>query len=647
MWLSKNRIALEVKMTDVIRLLPDSVANQIAAGEVIQQPSSVVKELVENAVDAGATHISIILKDAGRTLIKVVDDGCGMSETDARLAFERHATSKITSALDLFALRTMGFRGEALASIAAVAQVELRTRRESDTLGTKLEISGSKVVSQEPCGTAVGSNLAVKNLFFNVPARRKFLKKDSVEFGNVVKEFERLALVNPEVDLTLIHNDSTIHRLGKASFKQRIIDLFGRSLSGQLIPVETETSLVKISGYVCRPENARRKGALQYLTVNGRNMRHPGFYKAVMECYDNLIAHDARPNFFLNFTVDPNTIDVNIHPTKNEIKFENEGAIRQILVAAIREAMGKFNVAPAIDFESTDVPDIPVFSPNANAPHDVEVDLSYNPFLPSEARNQSTGPHSSNASSPYSGRLGSRLNSGGVTGWESLYENFSRGASSRAPEHQSGSHSGHTLPVDETMLPEIASVRNDVGGLIQIKGRYLIAPAREGMMVVDRYRAHLNVLYHKYLVVSEDTQIASQTLLFPETVELSASESVILASIIEDINAIGFEIFPVGDNRWQVNALPAGMEDVNCGETIRNLVEQVAKTDRPGEAQIRESMAMEIAKVKAARSDAPMSAAEAEYLLSELLKLPSPGYLPDGRKVLSVITLDELGAIFR
>ena len=369
-------------MSDIIRLLPDSVANQIAAGEVIQRPASVIKELVENSIDAGATSVTIILKDAGRTLIQVIDNGSGMSDTDARLAFERHATSKIRKADDLFSLSTMGFRGEALASIAAIAQVDLRTMLKGEAIGTRLVINGSKVESQEPEACAQGSNLMVKNLFFNVPARRKFLKKDSVELSNIMREFERLALVNIGVDFTLISNDVTLHSLRKASLKERITDLFGKSLNKQIIPVDTDTSIVRINGFIGLPENARKRNQLQYLMVNGRNMRHPYFHKAIMQCYERLIPADVQPNYFINLTVDPETIDVNIHPTKSEIKFENEQAIWQILTAAIRESLGRFNAAPAIDFDVEDAPDIPVFSPDSAAAHEVELDEDYNPFAP-------------------------------------------------------------------------------------------------------------------------------------------------------------------------------------------------------------------------------------------------------------------------
>ncbi len=348
-------------MSDIIRLLPDSVANQIAAGEVIQRPASVIKELVENAIDAGATSIEIVLKDAGRTLIQVIDNGSGMSETDARLSFERHATSKIQKADDLFALHTMGFRGEALASIAAIAQVELRTRKADATMGTHLCISASQCESQEPDFCPAGSNFMIKNIFFNVPARRKFLKSNPVELSNIVREFEKLALVNYQTEFKLSHNGNLMYQLMKGdSFKQRIVSLFAKSLSEQMIPIEAETSVVKIFGFVTRPENARKRNYLQYFFVNGRHMRHPYFHKAIMQCFDQLIPADEQPNYFLHFVVDPNTIDVNIHPTKSEIKFENEQVIWQILFAAVKETLGKFSAVPTIEFDTEGAVEIPV-----------------------------------------------------------------------------------------------------------------------------------------------------------------------------------------------------------------------------------------------------------------------------------------------
>ncbi len=342
-------------MSDIIRLLPDSVANQIAAGEVIQRPASVIKELVENAVDAGATDIRIFIRDAGRTLIQVVDNGKGMTETDARMAFERHATSKIAQADDLFTLHTMGFRGEALPSICAIAQIELKTRTADDQIGTRLVINASKVEMQEPSLCEPGSNIMVKNLFFNVPARRKFLKSDSVETANIMREFERLALVNNNIRLSIDRDGKTLD-LRPGSFKQRIADIWKNNINLQLLPVEVDTSLVKISGFVSRPENARRRNALQYLIVNGRNMRHPYFHRAIISCYESLIPADSQPCYFIKFDVDPQTIDVNIHPTKNEIKFENEQQIWPILVAAVRASLGKFAAVPSIDFTDEALP---------------------------------------------------------------------------------------------------------------------------------------------------------------------------------------------------------------------------------------------------------------------------------------------------
>lgn len=634
-------------MSDVIHLLPDSVANQIAAGEVIQQPASVVKELVENAVDAGARHITIVIKDAGRTLIQVVDDGCGMSDTDARLAFERHATSKIRAAADLFTLHTMGFRGEALASICAVAQVELRTRREADTIGTRLEISGSRVTAQEPCGCPAGSNLSVKNLFFNVPARRKFLKKDAAEFSAVVKEFERLALVNPSVDLTLIHNDVTVHRLAKASVKQRIVDLFGKSLSGQLIPVETVTSIVTIKGYIGLPENARKKGALQFLTVNGRNMRHPVFQKAVMQCYENLIPHDSKPNFFIDFQVDPDSIDVNIHPTKNEIKFENEIAIRQILVAAIRESMGKYNVVPSIDFESEDVPEIPAFNPDSGADHSVEIDTTYNPF-----DNPATQRHAA-ATDTGGAFCGSRLNSGNVTGWEALYDNFRRGTGSTGAMRASAlngpapSDADAEGPMDPDMLSDSTPAGSAISGLtpaetvvpgaFQVKGRFIVTLAHDGIMVIDQHRAHINILYHRHLSELDGADIPSQTLLFPESVELSPAQTSIIDSVLADLRHAGFDMTPADDGAWMVNAVPAPLANSNVAASVMSLIEEIADTDTDGSGSLRSAIAMGMARAGAIRHGHQLTLPEIEHLLADLFRLPSPALLPDGRKVLSTI----------
>ncbi len=639
-------------MSDIIHLLPDSVANQIAAGEVVQQPSSAIKELVENSVDAGAKHITIYIKDAGRTLIQVIDDGIGMSETDARMAFERHATSKIAKADDLFTLHTMGFRGEALASIAAVAQVDMRTRRECDEIGSRIEISGAKVVATEPIACPKGTNLAVKNLFFNVPGRRKFLKKDSVEFGNIVKEFERLALVNPGVELTLIHNDVTVHRLAATTIKQRIIDLFGKSMATQLIPVSTETPLVKLSGFICMPEYARKKGALQFLTVNGRNMRHPLFQKAIQTCYENLIAHDAKPNFFLDFEVEPDTIDVNIHPTKKEIKFVNEFAIRQIIIAAIRESLGRFNAVPAIDFESTDVPDIPAFTPDSDANHDVDFDPSYNPFA--EVDDGYRPPVSSGTPRNASVPSGITMPSHGgrskvLNDWEKLYESFNV--------------NNPSVPDEDLTMPNVtaSAINKDMGtggdmldmevetsipGAFQVRNRFIITPSHEGILVVDQHRAHLNVLYNKYISEIDRKGISGQTLLFPETIELSASETQMLDSIIDKLSELGYALAYLGDNTWSINAVPSMLANVNAVDSIRKILDNAAESGGDVEADVDSMITMGMARAAAVRAGHKMTQKEIEHLLSELFKLKSPAMTPDGLTVMTLISGEQVAALF-
>lgn len=624
-------------MSDIIKLLPDSVANQIAAGEVIQRPASVIKELVENAVDAGATSIKIILKDAGRTLIQVVDNGCGMSPTDARLAFERHSTSKITQAADLFALHTMGFRGEALASIAAIAQVELRTMRPNDSIGTKLVINASRVESQEPEACAPGCNMMVKNLFFNVPARRKFLKSDSVEMSNVLREFERLALVNTEVEFLLIHNDITVHQLLKGSLKQRIVDLFGKSLDKQMVPVETDTSLVHLSGFVGRPENARKRNALQYFFVNGRNMRHPYFHKAVMTCYEQLIPADEQPCYFLNFSVDPETIDVNIHPTKNEIKFENEQPIWQILVAAIKEALGKFNAAPSIDFDAVDVPEIPAFNPNSEATHDVEIDRGYNPFRQS-------------ASSDASWR---RQVESTTNDWEKLYANFEknkadgyselRGSALNAMSAGDFDESVEAEPQQQSL--DIDSVDTAVSAM-QLKGRYILSPSKSGLMVIDQHRAHLRVLYDRYLDLARLGALASQRIIFPEVLNLTATQNVILESVIEPLNASGFDLSFLGNNSWAVNGAPSVLGDANAADVVMQMIDDVAETGEDIRETLHEKMALSMARAAAIKPGQSLSVADMEHLLCDLFKLSTPNYTPDGRLVMSIISIDDISRMF-
>lgn len=634
-------------MSDIIKLLPDSVANQIAAGEVIQRPASVIKELVENAIDAGATIVKIILKDAGRTLIQVVDNGCGMSPTDARLAFERHSTSKISQASDLFSLHTMGFRGEALASICAISQVELRTMRKDDNIGTRIVISGSTVESQEPDVCTPGSNMMVKNLFFNVPARRKFLKSDHVEMSNILREFERLALVNPNVEFLLVHNDTTVHQLMKCSFKQRIIDLFGKALDKQLVPVETDTSLVRISGFVSRPENARKRGALQYLMVNGRNMRHPYFHKAVMQCYDQLIPADEQPCYFLNFTVDPDTIDVNIHPTKNEIKFENEQPIWQILTAVIKEGLGKFNAVPSIEFDVTDAPDIPVFNPNANASHEVKIDKSYNPFNTTSTRDSSP--------STSGGSWRSGLNDA-TQDWEKLYEDFAR---NRDESYETMRGSALNDMTDDIDLSAVSSTINDeaAGELdfgavtdsqsaMQLKNRYILSPSKSGLMVIEQHRAHVRILYDRYIDLANLDALSTQRVIFPEVVDLTAAQNAVMEGIVDEANALGFDISCLGDNSWTLNGMPSVMNDVNPRELMLSMIDTVVDGSGKIADDLRHHIALSMARAAAIKPGRQLTSAEMEHLLGDLFKLTTPNYTPDGKIIINIIAIDDIARLF-
>ncbi len=648
-------------MSDVIRLLPDSVANQIAAGEVIQRPASVVKELVENAVDAGADDIQIIVRDAGRTLIQVIDNGCGMSDTDARIAFERHATSKISQAADLFALHTMGFRGEALASIAAVARIDLRTMLHGASIGTRLIINGSRVESQEPEACAPGSNLMVKSLFFNVPARRKFLKKDSVELANIMREFERLALVNPTVEFTIVSNDSTLHKLMRGSLKQRIVELFGKSLDKQLLPIETETSIVKISGFIGLPQHARRRNALQYFFVNGRNMRHPYFHKAIMTCYEQLLPADMQPNYFVNFTVDPQTIDVNIHPTKHEIKFEDEQAVWQILVAAVKESLGRFNAMPGIDFDSTDAPEIPVFNPNASADHSLERDANYNPFA--EAPTDFAGGESTGHAAPdhsFSRQQQPRNDMRhAATDWERLYEEFAKPSPEPATAvsmsrlniadaADEADAIAHPSIFDSVPEQDTAFSLHEEGSAMtmQLKDKYILTPSRSGLMIIDQHRAHLRILFERYMEMTEHQAFASQSVMFPEVVRLSPAQNAVLSIIAPQVQEVGFDISYLGDNSWSLNGAPAVLGEVNPVDTLLRIIDDETEGGEKPADGLRRRIALSLARAAAVKAGTHLTPGEMDRILSDLFKLTSPNYTPDGQLIIAILSHTDISAMF-
>ena len=628
-------------MSDIIHLLPDSIANQIAAGEVIQRPASVVKELVENAIDAGAGHIQVNIKDAGRTLIQVIDDGKGMSETDARMAFERHATSKISSAEDLFSLHTMGFRGEALASIAAVAHVELRTRLQGSELGTKLSMAGSTLQDIEPDACTEGSIFSIKNLFFNVPARRKFLKSNETEFRNIINEFERIALVNPQVALGLNHNDTEIFNLPESGLRQRIINVYGKSLNQKLLSVDAQSSLVTISGFVGRPDSAKKRGALQYFFVNGRFMKHPYFHKAVMQAYEQLIPPGEQPNYFIYFTLDPSTIDVNIHPTKTEIKFENEQPIWQILMAATREALAKSSAIPTIDFDVEDAIDIPVYNPVKEADGfkapSVQLDSGYNPFKSSSS---SYAPPSS--SSPKKSEFD----------WSQLYQGFE---SDRDAVRKDLEMMGEVLDTEQDELAE--PVKMAVGGealfaetatpCYQYKGRYIITALKSGLALIDQHRAHIRILFDQYLNNIRQQKGASQQVLFPEIIEFTAAEAAALPVLLEDMRFIGFDLSNLGNNSYAINGLPAGLENVDQIVLIKDIVSRAIETGCEVHEEICESIALALAKAAAIRPGKVMSADEMDHLIATLFSCPDSNLTPDGKTIVSMLTDEELEKRFK
>ena len=613
---------------DIIHLLPDSVANQIAAGEVVQRPASVIKELMENAVDAGASTIDVLVQDAGRTSIQVIDDGKGMTETDARMAFERHATSKIAKAEDLFTLQTMGFRGEALPSIAAVSQVKLTTSTAEQELGVQLCLEGSRVVSQEVCSCPVGANFEVSNLFFNVPARRKFLKSNQTELNNIIQDFERIALVNPSVAFTLSSNGNWLMQLPAGGSLQRIVGIFGKRLGEQLLPLQVETSLVKISGFVGKPEAARKKGASQYLFVNGRFMRHPRFHYAVMEAFSHLIPEGDQVPYFIFFQVDPANIDVNIHPTKTEIKFENEQSIWQILAAAVKESLGKFNAIPSIDFDMSDMPDdLPVFNP-ANrqaAPPKVHVNPHYNPFegQDNEYRRQSADEQ-----------------------WEKLYQGLHlSGETVRPPVEDVFAEVSQTPKQEDKGI--LLEVKERASSLMQYKGRYILTSVKSGLMLIDQHRAHVRVLFEQYMNQVKQEKSASQGLLFPEIVQLAPSEAAMLESILVDLSAVGFELTSLGGGSYAINGVPAGIEGLNPVELVHSMVNTALEKGSDVKEEVQQTIALTLAQAAAIVYGQVLTAEEMTDLVDRLFALSTPAYTPDGHPVIATISDDEIGSMFK
>jgi len=610
-------------MSDIIHLLPDSVANQIAAGEVIQRPASVLKELVENSIDAGATFIQIVIKDAGRTLIQVVDNGKGMSETDARMAFERHATSKINTADDLFSIRTMGFRGEALASIAAVAQVELRTRRTEDELGILVEIAGTRVFKQETVQCDSGTSFQVKNLFFNVPARRRFLKSDNVEKSHIFTEFYRIALVNSNVAFTLFDGDEEIFQLPASNIKIRIENIFGKNAKKrwqqQLLTIETSTNLVSLVGYVGKPEYAQKSGS-QYFFVNGRYMRHPYFHKAVLLAYNQMIQASESPNYFIFLEVDPQTIDINIHPTKTEIKFENEQAIWSILSSAVKESLGKFNVVPSIDFDQNGSFEMPLGMSVENVrPPQSNFNPNYNPF--------------------------------GTTGykrpaldWEELYGDFEKktihGKSSST--WQSNSELS-TIITGEAFVQQQEIEHNESRTEnFQYKNRLIFTGIKSGLLMIDQHRAHTRILFDQFINQMENSKGISQQVLFPEELELNDDDALFFEQIIPDLKQIGFEFELSGKNSYSIKGVSALIGSSSVIDLLLGMLDSAKTTALDPTKAMKESISLFLAESASLKAGQRLTNEEMCDLIDRLFACANHNFTPDGKIINTIITQEEI-----
>lgn len=601
---------------DIIQLLPDSIANQIAAGEVIQRPASVVKELVENAIDAGAGHIQVVIKDAGRSLVQVIDNGKGMSETDARMAFERHATSKIKNAQDLFSLKTMGFRGEALASIAAVAHVELKTRREEDETGTLIQIAASKVEKQETIAFNKGSSFSIKNLFFNIPARRKFLKSNETEFKNILSEFDRIALVYPGVSFSLLHNDVEIYSLPVSGLKQRIIHMMGKKISSTLLPLNIQTSVIKISGFIGSPDSSKKRAASQYFFVNGRYMRHPYFHRAVMLAFEPFIPQGEQPNYFIYLEVDPGSIDVNIHPTKTEIKFEDEQQLFQIIASAVKEAIA----VPSLEFDREGAIEMPVYTERTtySAPPQVHLQSGYNPFKETKTYDRSK------------------------VDWEKLYE-----------KNITPDNSFHSKPLFSETNKELDFVGSDLGimeqssNILQYKGRYLVTALKSGITIIDQRRAHIKILYHDYIRRIEQKQGVSQKLLFPEIISFTPKEATVLPCVLDDLAYMGFDLADLGNNSYSINGIPSGLENVDYNETLQDMVDKVLETGCEVKEEINHALSLALAKKAAISYNKILSEEEGMSLIAKLFSFPDPNYTPDGKLIVSILSEEEISRRFK
>jgi DNA mismatch repair protein MutL len=624
--------------SDIIQLLPDSIANQIAAGEVVQRPASVVKELLENAIDAKATQIQVILREAGRTLIQIIDNGSGMSVTDARLCFERHATSKIRQSEDLFRIRTMGFRGEALASIAAVAQVELRTRQETDEIGTLIKIEASEVKTQEAVACVTGTSISVKNLFFNVPARRNFLKSNAVEMRHVLDEFQRIALAHPEVALSLHHNDTEVFNLVSGKLVRRIVDIYGKSYREQLAFCQEDTSYISVRGYIGKPEFARKTRGEQFFFVNDRYIKHSYMHHAVTSAFDGTIPDGSHPFYVLFIEIDPSHIDINIHPTKTEIKFDDERSVYAIIMAAVKKAVGVYNLSQSIDFEEN----INFLSPSPSEANHNMVPRTVMPDWAAQSKKSESGQSRSN-----------------LTNWNKLFEGLqnTEDRNRELAAFETNTISASRPPFQEQamtvaskvnrMASEAISAPESDAVIFQLHNRYILSQVKDGIMLIDQKAAYERILYERYRKMLTNRNGACQQLLFPKTIRLTHSDMQLVNETKKEIRSLGFEFDEFGANELIIRGIPADLPEESEQDLFEELVEQLKRSYSDLKLNKPESLSRSLARRFSIRYAVKLSLVEIHTLIDQLFASTDPNRTPNGEAIIVLLTMDKLSSIFK
>lgn len=615
-------------MSDIIQLLPDHVANQIAAGEVVQRPASVVKELMENAIDADSTSIKLIIKDAGKTLVQVIDNGKGMSATDARLSFERHATSKIRSADDLFSLNTKGFRGEALASIAAIAHVELKSKQAEDELGTFINIEGSEIKAQEVTVTPTGTSIAVKHLFFNIPARRNFLKSNTVELRHIIDEFHRVALAHPQVAFSMYHNGSQLFNLHESNYRQRVVNIFGAKTNEKLVPVEETTEVLTISGFVGKPQFAKKSRSEQFFFVNNRFIKSPYLNHAINAAFEGLIKDGNHPIYFLNLTVDPKSIDINIHPTKTEIKFDDEHTLYAILRSSVKHSLGQFNIAPVLDFDYDTNLDTPYnYKDKGATTPTVEVDRNFNPFRQERV----------------SGKQITAFRKQTPNNWDSLYVGLE---SKGTRDTQDFSQVEFESEPEKSSLFDGELHIETTQSTYQFQNKYIISTIKSGMLMIDQHRAHQRILYEGLLKSMTVKEAVSQQLLFPLQLHFTGSELTILKQLKDDLEATGFVFSAIDENLVEITGLPINVPDSEVSMILEQLISDVEQEVPDSHFSATDLLAKSMAKSLAIKTGQSLSNLEQEHLVNSLFACKEPSVSPSNRPTFITMTIDEVDRKF-